>query len=115
MKTVDEDTARIFAELTELGLGTAPAAKTWRHLMSVDLSFFRSETSQRLRAEGRTEGRVESHAEDILLVLGERGIDVPDEVHARITSCTDLEILRAWLKRSLTAATAEDLFVDTKA
>ncbi|TPQ22046.1 hypothetical protein [Streptomyces sporangiiformans] len=87
--------------------------------MSVDLSFFRSETSQRLRAEGRaegrTEGRVESHAEDILLVPGERGIDVPDDVRARITSCTDLETLRGWLKRSLTAGTAEDLFADTKA
>ena len=52
LKTIDEETARIFAEFTELGLGTAPAAKIWRHLMSVDLSFFRSETSQRLRAEG---------------------------------------------------------------
>ena len=29
LKTVDEETARIFAELTELGLGTAPAAETW--------------------------------------------------------------------------------------
>ncbi|WP_461063586.1 hypothetical protein [Streptomyces pseudoechinosporeus] len=115
LKTVDEESARIFAEFTELGLGTAPAAKIWRQLMSVDLSFFRSETSQRLRAEGRVEGHVEGHVEDILLVLSERGVEVPDDVRARITDCTDLETLRTWLKRSVTAATAEDLFADTKA
>ena len=79
--------------------------------MSVDLSFFRSETSQRLREEGRVEG----YAENILLILSERGIEVTDDVRARITDCADLETLRAWLKRSVTAATAEDLFGDMKA
>jgi hypothetical protein len=105
LKTIDEETARIFAELTELGLGTMPSAKIWRHLMSVDLSFFRSETSQRLRAEGRVE--------DILMILDERGIEVPDDVRARITDCIDLEVLRTWLRRSLTVTTAGDLFTDT--
>lgn len=39
------DDAAVFIEPTELGLGGSPAAKTWRKIMSVDLSFFRSETS----------------------------------------------------------------------
>ncbi|MFD9001877.1 hypothetical protein ACFV0T_13030 [Streptomyces sp. NPDC059582] len=108
LKTVDEETARIFAELTELGLGTCPAAETWRQLMSVDLSFFRSETSQRLRAEGRAEGR----AEDILLILTTRGIEVPEHVRERIAECTDLDTLRSWLTNALTAETAEDLFTE---
>ncbi|MEU6380010.1 hypothetical protein [Streptomyces sp. NPDC046909] len=116
LKTIDEDTARIFAELTELGLGKALAAETWRQLMAVDLSFFRSETSQRLRAEGRVEGRVEgqaeSRAEDILLILTTRGLDVPDAVRERISTCTDLDTLRAWLTRAVTAETAEDLFTE---
>ncbi|MGW3419014.1 hypothetical protein [Streptomyces phaeochromogenes] len=86
-----------------------PSAKIWRHLMSVDLSFFRSETFQRLRAESRAKGR----AEDILLILDERGIEVPDDVRARITDCTDLETLRTWLRRSVTTTTAGDLFTDT--
>jgi len=77
--------------------------------MSVDLSFFRSETFQRLRAESRAKGR----AEDILLILDERGIEVPDDVRARITDCTDLETLRTWLRRSVTTTTAGDLFTDT--
>lgn len=105
LKTIDEATARIFAELTELGLGKAPAAKTWRQLMAVDLSFFRSETSQRLRAESR--------AEDILLILDARGIGVSEATRERITNCMDLETLRTWVTRAATAATAEDLFVET--
>jgi hypothetical protein len=105
LKTIDEDTARIFAELTELGLGKALAAETWRQLMAVDLSFFRSETSQRLRAESR--------AEDILLILDARGIDVPDAARERIATCTDLDTLRTWVTRAATADTAEDLFAET--
>jgi hypothetical protein len=111
LKTIDEETARIFAELTELGLGKALAAETWRHLMAVDLSFFRSETSQRLRAEGRAEGR----AEDILLILTERGLDIPDTARERITTCTDLDTLRTWLTRAVTADAAEDLFTEAGA
>jgi len=93
-------------ELTELGLGTAPAAQTWRNLMAVDLSFFRSETSQRLRAEGRAEGR----AEDVLRILQRRGVELSESSRERIAGCTDLELLGAWLDRSLTAATEADLF-----
>ncbi|CCK28227.1 hypothetical protein BN159_3848 [Streptomyces davaonensis JCM 4913] len=106
LKTVDEETARIFAELTELGLGDVLAAETWRQLMSVDLSFFRSETSQRLRAESR--------AEDILLILDTRGVEVPESVRDRITTCTDLDELRVWLTRALTVDSVDDLFTEAE-
>ncbi|MBT2390817.1 hypothetical protein J7E87_15650 [Streptomyces sp. ISL-1] len=117
LRTVDEETAEFFAELTELGLGSAPAAKTWRHLMTVDLAFFRSETSERLRAEGRVlgreEGRIQGRAEDILRILERRGIETPDTVRDRVTSCTDIDTLDTWFDRALTATTAEDLFAGT--
>ncbi|MFF1662342.1 hypothetical protein ACWGLJ_30745 [Streptomyces sp. NPDC055898] len=115
LQTVDEDTAMIFAELTELGLGSAPASQIWRDLMSVDLSFFRSETSQRLRSEGRAMGRAEGRAEDILRILSKRGIAVSEQVRERVVSCSDLDVLSEWLDRSLTAEVAEDLFVATEA
>ncbi len=79
--------------------------------MPVDLSFFRSETSQRLRAEGRAEAR----AEGVLLILDARGIEVPEAARERITSCTDLDELRTWIIRAVTAATADDLFTDPEA
>ncbi|MFJ1694900.1 hypothetical protein ACIOHC_07045 [Streptomyces sp. NPDC088252] len=69
--------------------------------------FFRSETSERLRAEGR--------AEDILRILSKRGIAVSEQVRERVVSCSDPDVPGEWLDRSLTAEVAEDLFVATKA
>ncbi|MFI1914402.1 hypothetical protein [Nocardia sp. NPDC020380] len=106
LQSIDEDDALIFAELTELGLGKGPAAKTWRQLMSVDLSFFRSETSQRLRAEGEAQGLIRA----ILKSLQARGIDVGPETRERIVGCSDPEVLDAWLDRSFTVNSAVDLF-----
>ncbi|MFF9506094.1 hypothetical protein ACF1BU_01650 [Streptomyces sp. NPDC014724] len=87
--------------------------------MSVDLSFFRSETFQRLRSEaramGRAEGRAEARAEDILRILSKRGIEVSEQVRERVVSCSDLDVLGEWFDRSLTAEVAEDLFVATEA
>lgn len=113
LQSIDEDDALIFAELTELGLGKGPAGRTWRQLMTVDLSFFRSETSQRLRAEGQAQGRAQGVANSILHVLAARGIDVPEPIHERIASCADLATLEAWLDRAVVADTATDLFVDS--
>jgi hypothetical protein len=90
--------------------------------MAIPTSYFRSETSQRLRAEGRavglvegrvegrTEGRAEGRAEDILLAFEVRGIAVSDAVRERITGCADPEILREWLARAITAERSEDVF-----
>ena len=68
------------------------------------------------RAEGRTEGKTEESASLVLRVLEKHGIDVPQTIRERITSCTDLDTLTLWFDRSLTATTAEDLFAeDTEA
>ncbi|WP_087884549.1 hypothetical protein [Streptomyces alboflavus] len=112
LKTIDGDDAEIFSELTEQGLANSPALKTWRKLVTVELSFFKSETSQRLRAEGRTEGRAEERAEAVLRVLDRRGIEVPESVRERVVGCDDLDTLGVWFDRSLTVAAAEELFVE---
>ncbi|MDV7215748.1 hypothetical protein [Streptomyces prunicolor] len=63
--------------------------------------------------EAHAEGRAENRAAFTLRVLERRGIPVPDDIRERITSCTDLDTLTLWFDRSLTASTAEDLFVET--
>ena len=78
--------------------------------MAVDLSFFRSETSQRLRAEGAAQGKAEGKAEAILDVLAQRRIAVPTEARDRITACTDHVQLTTWLGRAITIETITDLF-----
>ncbi|GAA5063358.1 hypothetical protein GCM10023336_42530 [Streptomyces similanensis] len=82
--------------------------------MAVDLSFYKSYLSEELRDEGRTEGRAEGRtqrgAEDVLLVLETRGIDVPEDLRGRITACDDPELLRRWLARAVTAPSAQEIF-----
>ncbi|QEU93576.1 hypothetical protein CP970_24080 [Streptomyces kanamyceticus] len=46
-------------------------------------------------------------------MLDSHGVHVSEDTRERITSCTDLDTLGLWFDRSLTAATAEDLFTDT--
>ncbi|WP_069166371.1 hypothetical protein [Nocardia altamirensis] len=112
----DADDHDIFAELTEQGLANSPALKYWRTLMTMDLSFFRSETSQALRAEGRAEGRdearAETRAEYIVRLLDGRGVDVPDQARARILACQDNDRLDHWFDRAITANTVDELFAD---
>ncbi|WP_225078001.1 MULTISPECIES: hypothetical protein [unclassified Streptomyces] len=104
--TDDENTAGILIELTEQGLGKTPAADLWRHLMAADLSFFQSQTAQNLRAEGRAEGR----AEDVLLVLERRGVEISEEDRERIVGCADLDTLSIWFARAITATSTAELF-----
>ena len=104
LRTTDEDTARVFAELTELGLGDTEAAQIWSKMMAVDTSFFRSHTSQVLRAQGLAEG--------VLMNLSARDIEVPDEVRERIEACEDRDLVKTWHARALTVARAEDIFDD---
>ncbi|MGC9477967.1 hypothetical protein ACP4I1_27915 [Streptomyces sp. WG4] len=98
----DENTASIFIELTEQGLGKTPAADLWRQIMAADLSFFQSETAQSLRAEGR--------AGALLLLLDRRGVEVSEEERARIAGCGDMGVLDVWLTRAITASSAAEVF-----
>lgn len=103
----DPDTATIFVELTSQGLGEAPAADTWRALMT-DLSFFTSPISEEIRAEGRAEGK----AEDILLLLDGREVPVSATDRDRITSCHDLATLNLWFTRAITATSVAEVFAE---
>ncbi|WP_063737003.1 hypothetical protein [Streptomyces sp. RTd22] len=76
--------------------------------MSALLNFFRSEHSQ----VAFTDVRIESRAEDILRVLGQRDLDVTAETRERIEPCRDLDVLGVWLDRAVTASRTEELFVD---
>ncbi|MEU5178592.1 hypothetical protein [Streptomyces longwoodensis] len=63
--------------------------------------------------KGREEGRRKVRAEDILRVLRVRGIEVPEAVRERVSSCGDLEVLGTWLDRAVTVGSAGELFVES--
>jgi hypothetical protein len=69
---------------------------------------YQSDFARRYVAQGKAEGRAEGRAHAVLAVLAARGLDVPEDVRARITACTELERLDAWLARAVTAASAAD-------
>ncbi|MFE1915240.1 hypothetical protein [Streptomyces anandii] len=98
-------------EFTAQGLsGNRRAAEIWRNLVAVDLSFYKSYIAEEIRDEGRAEALVQKGAEDVLLVLEARGLDVSEVVRERVTSCCDLEVLRRWLTRAVSVEAAEAIF-----
>ncbi|MFE9737535.1 hypothetical protein [Streptomyces sp. NPDC006477] len=120
LRDVPENVADPIIEFTAQGLSKRPAQDLWRTLVAVDLSFYKSYLAEEIRDEARVEGRAEGRAQGlaqgsadaILLVLEQRGLDVPDDVRARVTGCDDPETLRAWLTRAVTVASAEEIFAD---
>lgn len=62
------------------------------------------------KLEGKLEGRVEGKVEALLDVLRSRCVEVPPEVEARITGCTDLKQLTIWVDRAATARSIHDVF-----
>ena len=56
------------------------------------------------------EGRVEGEADALLRVLAARGIEVPEDVQARIRACTDVGQLNTWIDRAVAATSITDLF-----
>jgi len=112
LQTVPEAVADPIIEFISQGLGSSRrAAELWRNLVAVDLSFYKSYISEEIRDEGRAQ----RGAEDILVVLEARGIDVPDEIRDRITASTDPDLLRHWLTRAAVAPSAEEIFTDDDA
>jgi hypothetical protein len=70
---------------------------------------FYSEKFRQLYAEAETRGRLKSTKKAVLLVLGAREVLVPEAIREQILACTDLDQLNTWLKRAVTAITAEEV------
>ncbi|MGW2044298.1 hypothetical protein ACWCPF_03820 [Streptomyces sp. NPDC001858] len=114
------ETAKRWAEFTEVGLGDTRARALWRHLMATYTPQFPGsgtlieetliEGEAKGRAKGRAQGRAEGRAEDILRILALRGVDVPGDARERITTCADLDTLGTWFDRALTVLSTEELF-----
>ncbi|MBT2409755.1 hypothetical protein J7I94_04155 [Streptomyces sp. ISL-12] len=102
LRDVPEGILDPIVEFTAQGLGNRPVKHLWRNLVAVDLSFYKSYIFEEVRAQSR--------AEDVLLVLEQRGLTISDGVRSRVTECDDPEVLRRWLTRAVTAPTAEAIF-----
>ncbi|MDH6628921.1 hypothetical protein M2271_006756 [Streptomyces sp. LBL] len=94
----------------EIGLGDGPARDLWRQLMATYTPNFPGRGT--IVEEAWLAGRAEGRAEDILHILGTRGIEISDAVRGRVMDCTDLDVLGTWFGRSLSVTGAEELFAE---
>ncbi len=67
--------------------------------------------ADKLRAEGRKEGRAGAKAEAVLWVLRYRLGPVPAAVRQRVITTTDEGLLRRWFHRAMTAGSLEEVFL----
>jgi len=123
LDSADHDDADRYTDLVLVALPAAARAYL-EDLMKAGTYEYKSDFARRYyhqgqtegRAEGLTEGLTEGRAEGevraLLAILNARGIPVSDAAHTRITSCTDLDQLDAWVRRAITAPTIQDLFND---
>ena len=72
------------------------------------LDFSELPESDALRA-WREELEARAIASALLDLLEQRELEVSDATRARITGCSDIATLRTWIRRVLTARTADDV------
>ena len=100
---LDDERATLYADLVFLSVDAAAGAILEAVMASGNYEY-QSDFARRYVAQGRAKGR--AHA--VLAVLAERNVPVPDDVRAKIASCSDLELLDLWLARAVTARSAAD-------
>lgn len=61
------------------------------------------------RTAGRAAGRIEGMADSVLAVLSARGIEISDEVWARIEECWSAAQLKIWVYRAAIVDSADEL------
>jgi hypothetical protein len=113
---LDEERSKLYADLVLASVDEAARA-ILEALMASGNYEYQSDFARRYVAQGKAEGMAEGRAEGeaagrahaLIAVLAARGLDVPDDVRARITACTDLARLDAWLARAVTASSAADV------
>jgi hypothetical protein len=86
----------------------------WEAFMTTAADYeFQSELLRNLAAKYQAEhqaiGEARGEARAVLAVLEGRGVTVPDHVRDQVLECTDTSRLDLWLRRAITAVTAEDV------
>lgn len=112
---LDDERALLYSDLVRISLGEA-ARNAFEDLMATGNYEYQSDFARKHRAEGLAEGEARGEAKGeataIVTVLDARAVVVTTEQKAQIFACTDLAILERWLRRAVSVASADELFVD---
>jgi len=111
-RNLDEERAALYLDVVFASVPKATRS-ILEALMTAKTYEYQSDFAKRYvaqgEARGRAEGEARGEAKGVLTVLAARGIAVPDELRARILSCSDLTQLDRWLTRAATATSAADV------
>lgn len=113
LSTIDDGQARLYSDFVLMAL--PPAARLSLEVMMETGTYeYQSDFARKYVAEGREEGREEGRAEGetraLLAVLAARGVEMSDDARERITNCTDIEQIEAWIRLAATADSTDVLF-----
>lgn len=122
LSTIDPDVAADYTEYA-LGLLQDGRARNYLEVLMTTATFeYQSEFTRRLKAEGEAigeargeaigeaRGEARGEAKSLLRLLALRGVEVPEAVRERITSCGDTVVLERWFDRAMEADSAWELF-----
>jgi hypothetical protein len=105
----DLDHAKLYTHLVVMLLPAAAQA-CLEEIMTTAAQDHTSELAGLIFPKAFARGKAEGRAEALLAILDTRGIDISDDVRARITTCGDVDLLDTWIRRAVTASTTDDLF-----
>ncbi len=101
--------AILYYDVVLAGLPQAPRARWEAYMSTATDSEYHSELFREIDARGRALGEALGEGRAVLTVLDARGVPVPDAIREQILTCTDLTQLDTWLRRAVTATTADDV------
>jgi hypothetical protein len=111
LRSIEPRKAVLYYDVVLAGL-PEPARVRWEAFMTT-VEEYRSELFRELAAQheqlGEARGEARGEGRAVLTVLDTRGIEVPAAVREQVLACTDLAQLDIWLRRALTATTADDV------
>jgi hypothetical protein len=108
LDVVDRDHADLYTDIV-LAVLPAAARECLEEFMTITSHRYQSDFARRYFSQGEAKGFSEGEAKAVLAILDARGVEVPEEVRARIAGCTDLDQLDVWVRRAATAAKIQDL------
>ncbi|HSK77998.1 MAG TPA: hypothetical protein VLQ45_16220 [Thermoanaerobaculia bacterium] len=100
VRELGEDRARFYYDLVYNSLNEAARRALEAMMKGYE---YQSDFARKYVAQGRTEGRTEEAARNLLTVFRARGIAVPDSVREHILAEKDPERLERWLEKAAVA------------
>ena len=98
-----------YHDIVLAGLPPEPRARWEAYMSSAIGSEFRSELLREADTRGEARGQALGEGRAVLTVLDARGVSVSETVREQILACSDLAQLDTWLRRAVTAVTADEV------